>query len=295
MTDGVQITMLPDGRRLHMQHGPIDLVAEAFGGADEVRVAYDQAAARFDGLLATLAGEIDRLRRPIAELTGEPEGAVARRMVAACRPYGDVFVTPMAAVAGAVADEVLAALVAGRQLARAYVNDGGDIALHLAPDERFTAGVVGDLAAPAIDGIATVTAGMPVRGVATSGRGGRSLSLGIADAVTVLARDAAAADAAATLIANAVDVDHPAILRRPACEIDDDSDLGDIPVTVAVGAIGPAAVATALAAGAAAAQDMRRRGVIAGAVLALRGEVRVVGPLGMIADDRPGRSADAAA
>ncbi|MFQ5785585.1 MAG: UPF0280 family protein [Alphaproteobacteria bacterium] len=271
--------MLPDGRRLHMQHGPIDLVAEAFGGADEVRVAYDQAAARFDGLLATLAGEIDRLRRPIAELTGEPEGAVARRMVAACRPYGDVFVTPMAAVAGAVADEVLAALVAGRQLARAYVNDGGDIALHLAPDERFTAGVVGDLAAPAIDGIATVTAGMPVRGVATSGRGGRSLSLGVADAVTVLARDAATADVAATLIANAVDVDHPAVERRPARELDPDSDLGDRAVTVAVGALPDGAITAALEAGAVYAGRLRSAGLIHGAVLVLARRYRVVGAI----------------
>ncbi len=37
----------------------------------------------------------------------------------------------MAAVAGAVADHILAAMIAGRRLAKAYVNDGGDIALHL--------------------------------------------------------------------------------------------------------------------------------------------------------------------
>ena len=67
-----------------------------------------------------------------------------------------------------------------------------------------------------------------MRGVATSGWRGRSFSLGIADAVTVLAATAAAADAAATIIANAVDLPgHPAIARRPASELEDDSDLGD--------------------------------------------------------------------
>ena len=54
-----------------------------------------------------------------------------------------------------------------------------------------------------------------MRGIATSGWRGRSFSLGIADAVTVLAATAAEADAAATVIANAVDLPgHPAIDTR---------------------------------------------------------------------------------
>ena len=69
-----------------------------------------------------------------------------------------------------------------------------------------------------------------MRGIATSGWRGRSFSLGIADAVTVLADRAAAADAAATIIANAVDLPgHPAIVRVPACELAPDSDLGRAP------------------------------------------------------------------
>ena len=46
-------------------------------------------------------------------------------------PYREQFITPpWRAVAGAVADEVLQALVHGRGLKRAYVNNGGDIALY---------------------------------------------------------------------------------------------------------------------------------------------------------------------
>jgi uncharacterized protein len=67
---------------------------------------------------------------------------------------------------------------------------------------------------------------IPVRGIATSGWRGRSFSRGIADSVTVLAKTAAMADAAATVIANAVNVVHPGIVRRPACDIRDDSDWG---------------------------------------------------------------------
>jgi ApbE superfamily uncharacterized protein (UPF0280 family) len=276
MVGGPQRGWLPGGR-LHLQHGPIDLVIEGFGERDEVARAYEQAAAAFDGVLERLVAELPVLKTAVGVAKPMVHGPVARRMVEAVWPHRAVFVTPMAAVAGAVADEILQAMVADRGLARAYVNDGGDIALHLTPGESFRAGIVGDIAAPAIDGVAVIGAHTPVRGIATSGRGGRSLSLGVADAVTVLARNAAAADAAATLIANAVNIDHPAIQRRPAHDVIDDSDLGDLPVTVEVGPLPRAAIEVALDAGAAEAERMRAAGLIEATVLLLRGEHRVVG------------------
>jgi ApbE superfamily uncharacterized protein (UPF0280 family) len=268
---------LSDGRRLHLQHGPIDLVIEAWGTSEEVARAYRQAWARFQDVLATLVAELKLLRRRVDEHHPGVAGPVARRMLAACRAHAPVFITPMAAVAGAVADEILAALVAGRALKKAYVNNGGDIALYLAPGASLALGVIGDLAVPAIDALTRIDAAMPVRGVATSGRGGRSFSLGIADAVTILARDGAAADAAATLVANAVDLDHPAIERRPACALDPDSDLGERLVTVGVGALDEASIAFALDRGAATAEAMCRAGLIQAAVLQLRQSCRVVG------------------
>ena len=266
---------LPDGR-LHLQHGPIDLIVEAFGAPDEVQRSYGQAVERFGDILPTLVRELPTLRRPVSDAYPLLQGPVARRMAEAVWPHRAVYITPMAAVAGAVADEMLQALVHGRTLDKAYVNDGGDIALHLAPGQRFTAGIVGDLAAPAIEGRAEIAAASAVRGVATSGRGGRSLSFGIADAVTVLARSAADADAAATMVANAVNIDHPAIERCPAASLDPDSDLGDRPVTVTVGALESAAVAAALEAGQRAAARLAEAGLIAAAMLQLRGERRVV-------------------
>ena len=279
---GAVASLLPDGRRLHLQHGPIDLVIEAVGTSAEVALAYGQAWACFRDLLVTLAKELPLLRSPLGGRYPRASGPVARRMVRACWPYRVAFITPMAAVAGAVADEVLAALVTGRSLARAYVNDGGDIAFHLAPGEAFSAGVVADIASASLFGTLSLTAAMPVRGLATSGRatkgqGGRSFSLGIADSVTVLAEDGAAADAAATVVANAVDLDHPAVRRLPASELDPASDLGDIAVTVGLGPLEPAAVERALANGAGKAQALLADGLIAGAVLTLRGACRVVG------------------
>lgn len=315
---------LDDGR-LHLQHGPIDLIVEAFGAADEVERAYGQAMERFGGILPTLVGELRVLRRPVGAAHPLLQGPVARRMAEAVWPHRARYITPMAAVAGAVADEMLEALVRSRRLDKAYVNDGGDIAIHLTPGQSLRAGIVADstsspfrrgsapsygamgscaalpqgLTPPSagglvtsrdtpppphlkgeagdktLDGVALLTHERPVRGIATSGRGGRSFSLGIAESVTVLAATAAAADAAATMIANEVNADHPAIERRPACSLDPDSDLGELPVTVAVGELPAEIVAVALDRGLAEARRLRLCGLIDSAALSFRGQWRI--------------------
>ena len=188
-------------------------------------------------------------------------------MCRAVAPY-TTFVTPMAAVAGAVADEILAAMIPHR-LTKAIVNNGGDIAFHLAPGETFRAA---SLAGPI-----EIAADNPARGVATSGWRGRSHSLGIADAVTVVAKSAAEADVAATLIANAVDVPgHPAITRVPAEELAPDSDLGPRLVTTHVGHLALSDVRRALGQGAQCAQACLDKGLILAATLTLASETRLV-------------------
>ncbi len=262
---GAAARLLPDGQRLHLQHGPIDLILWADPAARAG--AYARAEARFATVLEELVAELADLRRP------DPpplKGAVARRMQRAVAPFAPVFITPMAAVAGAVADEILAAMAAEPGLVKAHANNGGDVAFHLAPGECVTAAMAG--------GQVTISADAPWRGVATSGWRGRSHSLGIADAVTVVAASAAAADAAATLIANAVDLPgHPAISRRPATELAPDSDLGERPVTVAVGPLTDEEANAALDRGAAAAAAMRARGLIGAACLSLNDRTRLVG------------------
>jgi uncharacterized protein len=265
--------VLPDGRRRHFQHGPIDLVLEAFGERSEVQTAYDQAWGRFQTVLDELVAELPALRTSL-DKGPVVTGPVAREMVRACAAHRGIFITPMAAVAGAVADAVLAAMTTNRRLDKAYVNNGGDIALFLAPGQALTTGLVTLGKRPAFDGFSRIEAASPVRGIATSGWRGRSFSMGIADSVTVLARTAAVADAAATLIANAVNIDDSAIRRAPATELAPDSDLGDRLVTVEVGPLPPEKVERALDRGAARASDMRRRGLIVDALLALQGNFR---------------------
>ena len=101
---------LGDGR-LHLQHGPIDLIIETFGAAGEVERAYGQAIARFGDILLTLVSELPILRRPVGDAYPLLHGPVARRMAEAVWPHRAVYITPMAAVAGAVADEMLQALL----------------------------------------------------------------------------------------------------------------------------------------------------------------------------------------
>ena len=278
MPGTAHMALLGDGRRLHLQHGPIDIVAEAFGEAAEVGAAYRRAGVRFATILDDLVGELTLLRRPLCNTPPALQGPVARRMLAACWPHRTHFVTPMAAVAGAVADEVLAAMTAEGRLSRAYVNNGGDIAVYLSPGASLSAGVVNDADRPGLDARIAFRAERPPRGMATSGWRGRSQSRGIADAVTVLARSAAEADTAATLIANAVTVDHPAIERAPASSLRDDSDLGARLVTIAVGPLPVRARTAALDAGLAEARAMQAIGLIDSARLALQGETRTLAP-----------------
>ncbi|WP_256806885.1 UPF0280 family protein [Bradyrhizobium sp. Bra64] len=278
MTRLPQIALLSDGRRLHLQDGPIDLVVEATGHAGAVRAAYEAAAGRFTGLLDELCAELPELRGAAGERTSL-RGVVARRMHAAVAPYAeDCFITPMAAVAGSVAEVVLGAMLGAASLDRAYVNNGGDIALHLGEGEHFSVGLMDR---PDRDGVMRsmrVDANDPVRGIATSGRHGRSFSLGIADAVTVLAGTASQADAAATIIANAVDLPgHPAIIRKPANELQPDSDLGVRLVTRDVGELSQNEIAAALESGAECARQLFDRGLIEGAVLQLCGDMLVIG------------------
>lgn len=280
---GPNRSTLPSGRA-HFQHGPIDLVIAADGDADAVQAAHDAAWQRFTTVLAELAAELPLLRAPVGADCAL-QGPVARRMWQACAPYRSGFITPMAAVAGAVAQEILAHYT-GTGIARAWVNNGGDIAIHLSAGQQVRVGLWADLArfrpgqadgALRTDAQFTLTADLPVRGVATSGWRGRSFSLGIADSVTVLARDAAAADAAATVIANAVDVSDARITRRPANQLKDDSDLGERLVTVDVPALPAPLVEAALQAGLACAEALRAQGLIWHAALVCQDRWRSTG------------------
>lgn len=278
------------GGRWHFSHGPIDIVIGADGEPAALAAAHAAAWARFQPLLGELVAELPLLRQPVAAGDNPLRGAVARRMWQACAPFRPQFITPMAAVAGAVAQELIACYQR-EGVQRAWVNNGGDVAVHLSPGTHLGVGLLADLGALdaaalraaaqgrlAPDGRFTLHAHDGVHGLATSGWRGRSFSLGIADSVTVLAAQAAPADAAATVVANAVNLQHPGIERVPAHQVRDDTDLGALPVTVAVPRLPPEAVAQALDPGLDMARKLQAQGLILGAVLVCQGQVRLLQP-----------------
>ncbi|WP_374651161.1 UPF0280 family protein [Dongia sp.] len=273
-----QAKFLPDGRRLHLQDGPIDLVIQADGAPAAIDIAYDAACERFATLLDELCAELPQLRQRLTKDSVLPQGPVAARMAEAAQPYAAKhFITPMVAVAGAGAEAILNAMVGAAPLSRAYVNNGGDIALHLDDGATFEIGMVDRPDQPRLFGKLAIKSGDKIRGIATSGRHGRSFSLGIADAVTVLATNAPGADAAATMIANAVDLpNHPGIIRVPADSLQPDSDLGRHLVTRAVGTLTRTEIARALARGVRFADSLLAGGQIHAAALHLSGQTRLV-------------------
>jgi ApbE superfamily uncharacterized protein (UPF0280 family) len=278
----------PDGR-LHLQHGPIDLIIGVDDGNSASgylslrrKRAFEAATARFETVLDELVSELALIRAPAGGNAAIPTGRIAVRMANAVRPFATRhFITPMAAVAGAVADEIISVMRVGFDVdecpSRMYVNNGGDIALHLDETAEFrirmaheTGMSLGDFA---------IAGTSRSRGIATSGRGGRSLSMGIADSVTVIAATSATADAAATIVANAVYLPgHPQIRRARATDVADDSDLGERMVVVDCGALDEAEIDEALSAGAAEAERLLDAGLIHRAALFLKNRGRLVVP-----------------
>jgi len=275
--------LMPQENRLYLHHGPIDIIAYV-DGTEKIRSdLYKCAKKRFSTVLEELVSELHLLKLPWSEVHPEPQGRIARKMFNAVSGAG-TFITPMAAVAGAVAEEILETMLNRAKsdvsclgkIRRMYVNNGGDISFWLNYGSAFTIGVVENLLRPELNTKVCLPYESTVRGLATSGWRGRSQSFGIADAVTVLSSSSACADAAATLIANSVNIEHPGIIRKPACDVKDDSDLGMHPVTVTVPFLPEKEVSQALQNGAESAKTFIRKNKIQSAYLSMQEQTLVI-------------------
>ncbi len=197
--------------------------------------------------------------------SGFPE--VLQRMIQSVKLSGDVTLTPMAAVAGTIAD-MTAEWLAAQGATKAIVNNGGDIAIRLSKGERTTVGI-----APAIGLSPTHVIHIdsaldsPIGGVATSGLGGRSFTKGIATAAVVAARTASFADACATSVGNATYVEHPNIIRTLAQYLDPNTDLWGHGVVREVGKLPEEVLRQALYHGWQRANELYQGGFINGAAI----------------------------
>lgn len=277
--------------------GPMTLTISAWRRGRPLPVAAAGAARRAVHCLAELADFQHLLRRPAERLpfdrqsrSGRPTTQrlprVVGRAVEAALALGEGL-SPLAAVAGAAADQ---ALQAARELGadRVIVNNGGDIALFIPDRARVGLRPPAAEGAPPAGLVAAlnVLPGDGVGGVASSGWQGRSFSPGVADLVTCWAADAASADAAATLVAGRTTVASPARITVPARRLDPASDLGDLEITRRVGRLNRAERLAALAGGMTASRGLRERGLLLGCLILVQGESAVLDPAGRL--DWPG-------
>ncbi len=258
----------PSGETVTAAWGPMHLVIKAEkNGRPQIDAAREAAQTAFD-CLARVAAWRGAFRRSALAFTPPPDDPLAATMVTAVAAVGAADLTPMAAVAGTIADAVADRLVT-MGMHRAVVNNGGDIAVRLAGGQSVRVGLRSAIDDPGIAWVLTLDDRESDWGVATSGLGGRSFTRGIASAVTVVAERTAVADAAATAVANACNVEDENIMRRPAEALDPDTDIAGLTVTVRVGPIHPVRQQRALARAAENAEALCEAGLIRGAVISL--------------------------
>ena len=267
-----RIIPLPGGRALLAENGPMRMVIQAWEGKVPRLDLATEAADYAFACLARVAGQLAVLKRRPGAIDGLPPEPLAREMIKSVRAVGDADLTPLAAVAGTLADAVADRLF-GQGLSRVIVDNGGDIAIRLAAGETTRVGLCPEIAHPEISHVLTLDGRHSTWGVATSGLGGRSFTCGIASAVTAVARSASLADAAATAVANACLVAGADVLRVPAAKLDPNTDIPDLLVTVAVVDLTGPQRAEALSNALQMAEGLTHKGVIRGVLAAVGKQV----------------------
>ena len=253
--------------------GPMRLVIEAsVGGIPQSQLCVRAAEEAFL-LLERIAQQRRLLSRRYRKLPDDLNDFLARKMIRSVLVV-DKELTPMAAVAGTIADGV-AAFLYRRGMTRVIVNNGGDIAIRTGTGVSVNVGIRPDLTHSPINDIVTLGNERSSWGVATSGLEGRSLTQGVASAVTIFAGSASVADAAATSVANASYIADRTVIRRHAEELDEQTDIPGIAVTVQAGPFSEQKKKLALSRAMQKAEKLLKKGLIFGAYIVVDGKVKM--------------------
>ncbi|WP_090245351.1 FAD:protein FMN transferase [Eubacterium barkeri] len=227
--------VLTDGR-VYVDYGPVSMVLSAMkNGVAQPSLCAAHAQA-IPGILEEIAEVRDQLCRYPAEIHGKGLRGLPLEMVETVRRVGEPTLTPMATVAGTVADCVADQLFK-EDVDTVIVNNGGDIALRLRRGASIRMGILPDLAAGQITQTITLTEEDGIGGVCTSGLGGRSFTRGIANAVTVFSKRCMIADACATHLANTSYVACDGVITARAGDIKRESDIAELQVVTQVGVL----------------------------------------------------------
>jgi hypothetical protein len=259
-----------DSESVLVECGPMRLVIRAWSEKQPQIKLARQAAEKSISYLERIARCRPLLSRPVPEIEDLPQDELALTMINSTRAIGDEDLTPMAAVAGTIADAVADRLFE-QGLTRVIVDNGGDIAVRMAEGEKVFVGIRPQVSSPLISHVIDLDCSRSTWGVTTSGMGGRSFTRGIASAVTVLADNASVADAAATAVANACFVEDKGILQLPAENMDPHSDLAGIHVTTEVKPLSSESIRIAVGNARDKAENLFQKGLIIGAFIALGG------------------------
>jgi len=276
MTDKI-ITILDNQTGVMAENGPMRIVIQAWDKKKPDLKMASQAAQFAFTCLEQVAQNHVILKQQHAHLpTGLEQ--IPETMVKSVLSTKEKDLTPMAAVAGSIADAV-ANWLFKHGITRVIVNNGGDIAIRLAENETARVGIRPRIETHFISHfvdlkwISPSKEASPSWGVNTSGFGGRSLTRGIASAVTAFAKTSALADAAATSIANACFASDNSIVQVLAREIDPFTDIREIPVTLKIGKLKKSCVIKAMDRALCKAEQHVESGIIHGALIAVENEL----------------------
>jgi len=225
-------------------------------------------------ILEQLANFLPVIKKKV--LTLKPEDSypkVVNEMISTAQVINDPDLTPLVAVAGATSDMVADYLL-NTKATKIIVNNGGDIAIRLREGDSAIVGLRLNLMRPDYEYLALIDRDC---GICTSGIGGRSFTLGVADGVTVIADQASMADAAATFLGNKTVVNSPKIKKVLAESVYPDTDLLGVEVTQSVGALSEDEIETALSKGKKEAINVMERNLIYGAIISVKDHIDSLG------------------
>lgn len=227
------IKVLSPGQ-VFFDYGPVSMVVTISKSGSDDTALCRSAFSVIDNCLRELKPALPVLRSYPPKVDASKLSGIAAVMADAVLKTNDLWLTPMAAVAGAVSDAV-ADFLQAKGAKKVTANNGGDIALRLSIGEVLKLGIVYDMKNPGgVNRIVSLSPELEIGGVATSGLGGRSFTTGIASGVTVFSSRCADADALATLLADRSRINSPAVKTCLAGNLDPDSDIADLSVVLAV-------------------------------------------------------------
>lgn len=255
-----------------MDYGPIQATVSAFRAGEPLHQEVEEACKYAAEQLKELADYLSLAKLPpesIKEVKNLPD--ILLKMMDAVKKCGDPTLTSMAAVAGTFADNIADFIVA-KGGTKVMVSNGGDLAIRLKAGESTKVGIVSDIREKSFSHVIKVTSESEIRGIATSGFGGRSMTKGIASAAVAFGRNCREADAAATLLGNHCFSPDLAIRQVLAKDLDRDTDIPGQMVTLSVGDLNSGTPGKALMRSLDKAKELMARQAIIGAAVFVRGQ-----------------------